>query len=214
MTRLARNALERNSVRLSVARKAAQLFIERGVASTSGDDIAAASGLSTRTVWRYFRTKESCVEPLLTASALRFACVLQKWPLDASLENYLHAAIRPDEWTPQMISDEALAVHVIAMCPKEPDLRTAWLNSCHVLEEELHAVVGHRGNRSVLDFEVRLCAATIMAAIRVVDESICNAAVNHLQKFTHTEANERLAAAIRKASTLPICDPIALDNYR
>lgn len=204
---------ERDEARLAVARKAARLFIDHGVADTSGDDIAAASGLSKRTVWRYFRTKESCVEPLFTASALRFARALQEWPLDASVEDYLHRAIRPDEYTPQMISDEILAVQLVAFCPREPDLRTTWLNSCHLLEEELLAVVSKRANRSVLDFDARLCAATIMAAIRVVDESISNAAVNDLQTFTHTEAIDRLAAAIRKASTLPICDPISIDNY-
>src|SRR5688500_16121626 len=51
--------------RLTVSRLACALFWERGVAGTSGDDIAAAAGLSTRTIWRYFRSKESCVEPVL-----------------------------------------------------------------------------------------------------------------------------------------------------
>jgi AcrR family transcriptional regulator len=203
-----------DETRLAVARNAARLFIERGVANTSGDDIAQASGLSKRTVWRYFRTKESSVEPLFSASALGFARILQGWPLDASIENHLSAATRPDRQTPQKIADEILAVRLIALCPQEPDLRTAWLNSCHVLEEELLAVVSRRANRSVLDFDVRLCAATIMAAIRVVDESICNAAVNEHQKFTHEEAIDRLTTAIRKASTLPICDPISIDSYR
>lgn len=207
-------SLERNEARLAVARNAARLFIERGVANTSGDDIAAASGLSKRTVWRYFRTKESCVEPIFAASALGFARLLQKWPLDASLDDYLHRAISLDEDGSRMISDEVLAVRLIALFPQEPDLRTVWLHSCHLLEEELRAVVSQRANRSVLDFDVRLCAATIMAAIRIVDESISNAAVNDLQTFTFTEAIDRLADAIRKASTLPICDPIAIDSYR
>src|SRR5690606_6391903 len=50
-----------NDSRLAVARKAAQLFLERGFSGTSGDDIAEACGLSKRTIWRYFRNKESCV---------------------------------------------------------------------------------------------------------------------------------------------------------
>ena len=53
-----------------------------------------------------------------------------------------------------------------------------------------------------------------MAAIRVVDESISNAAINEQQRFTHEEAVSRLTAAIRTASTLPICDPILISNYR
>ena len=43
--------------RLAVSRHACALFWERGVPGTSGDDIASAAGLSTRTIWRYFRTQ-------------------------------------------------------------------------------------------------------------------------------------------------------------
>lgn len=203
----------RDEARLLVARNAARLFLESGVAGTSGDDIAAASGLSKRTVWRYFRTKESCVEPLFMESTLRFARLLQEWPLNLSIEEHLSPAILVKQ-TPQTLADDVLAVRLIALSVKEPDLRTAWLNSCHLLEQELHAVVGRRANRSVLDFDVRLCAATIMAAIRVVDESISNAVINEHQKFTHEEAVGRLTSAIRTASTLPICDPILISNYR
>ena len=207
-------SLERDEARLAVARNAARLFLERGVANTSGDDIAAASALSKRTVWRYFRTKESCVEPLFIGSALRFARALQEWPLDQSIDDFLESAMRVDQQTPQMIADDILAVRLIALSAQEPDLRGVWLYACHLLEQELHTVVSRRANRSILDFDVRLCAATIVAAIRVVDESISNAAINEHQKFTHAEAVGRVANAIRTASTLPICDPILIDNYR
>jgi AcrR family transcriptional regulator len=207
-------SLERDEARLTVARHAATLFLERGVANTSGDDIAAASALSKRTVWRYFRTKESCVEPLFIESALRFARTLHEWPLGLSIEDYLASAIRADQQTPQTLTDDILAVRLIALSATEPDLQTVWLYACHRLEQELHTVVGRRANRSVLDFDVRLCAATIVAAIRVVDESISKAAINEHQRFTHAEAVGRVASAIRAASTLPICDPIVIDNYR
>jgi AcrR family transcriptional regulator len=206
--------MERNDARLPVARIAARLFLERGLAGTSGNDIAAASALSKRTVWRYFRTKESCVEPLFIASALRFVKVLQEWPLDKSIEYHLELAIRVDEQSSQTTVDNVLAVRLIALCYKEPDLRTAWLNSCHLLEQELISVVSGRANRTSLDFDVRLCAATIMAAIRVVDESLCNAAIHEGLSFTHAETIDRLAAAIRAASTLQICDAISIGNCR
>lgn len=201
-------ALERNDTRLAVSRHAARLFLEHGLASTSGDDIAAAAGLSKRTVWRHFRSKESCVEPLFSASSLRFGALLRQWPRNMSIDDYLHACLGPDRQTPQDIADDVLAVRMIALLPKEPALRTAWLMSCHLCEEVLIEVIADRLERSTKDVEVRLCAATVMAAVRVVDETVSMAAVNHGQTFTLTEVVDRIARAIRLASTLPICDPI------
>ena len=154
--------LDCDQTRLAVARQAASLFIERGVAGTSGDDIAAASALSKRTAWRYFRTKESCIEPLFIDSALRFAKALQLSPLEQLIDDFQRSAMRVDQRTPQTIADYILAVPFV------------WLYACHLLKQKMHAVVSRRANRSVLDFDVRLCAATIVAAIRVVDESVSN----------------------------------------
>ena len=201
-------ATEREDARLTVSRIAARLFLERGVAATSGDDIAAEAGLSKRTVWRYFRSKESCVEPLFAVSALRFVSVLNQWPLDASIETHLHAVVRPQDQTEQEIADDVLAVRLIALLPQEPALRAAWLMSCHLGEEQVIEMVGRRADRPTDDFDVRLCAASVMAAVRVVDEDVSVAAITHGRKYTLPEVIDQLARAIRTASTLPICDPI------
>lgn len=195
-----------DEARLAVSRHAARLFVERGVAATSGDDIAAAANLSKRTVWRYFRNKESCVEPLFDATSLRFIAMLRDWPRSASIEDWLQASLgierAPD------LADDVLAVRLLAMLPDEPDLRASWLMATQRAEDALAAIVADRLERSSKDIEVRLCAATVMAAIRVVDETVSIAAVRHRQTFTTQDVIDRLARAIRMASTLPICDPV------
>lgn len=197
-----------DEARLAVSRHAARLFVERGVAATSGDDIAAAAGLSKRTVWRYFRNKESCVEPLFDATSLRFIAMLSEWPRTASIEAWLQASLG-SERAPADLADDVLAVRLLAMLPDEPDLRASWLMATQRAEDALAAIVAERLERSARDIEVRLCAATVMAAIRVVDETISIAAVKHRQTFTIQDVIDRLARAIRVASTLPICDPVA-----
>lgn len=196
-----------DEARLAVSRHAARLFAERGVAATSGDDIAAAAGLSKRTVWRYFRNKESCVEPLFDATSLRFIAMLGEWPRDASIESWLQASLG-SERAPADLADDVLAVRLLAMLPDEPDLRASWLMATQRAEDALAGIVADRLERSPRDLEVRLCAATVMAAIRVVDETISIAAVKHRQTFTNQDVIDRLARAIRVASTLPICDPV------
>ena len=99
-------------------------------------------------------------------------------------------------------------MRIIALLPKEPALRSSWLMACSQAESAFFPVVAARAGRSPDDFDVKLCVATIMAAVRVVDEEISSAAVNDGQRFGQSEATDRLAAAIRTASTLPICDPV------
>lgn len=194
--------------RLAVSRHAARLFVERGIAGTSGDDLAQAAGLSKRTIWRYFRNKESCVEPLFDASSLRFIGMLRDWPPTASIETWLQECLAGEQRSPADLDDDVLAVRLLALLPDEPALRCAWLMSTQRGEEQLAAIVAERLERSPRDVEVRLCAATVMAAIRVVDETISIAAVRHHQAFTMQDVIDRLARAIRAASTLPICDPV------
>lgn len=196
-----------DEAKLAVSRHAARLFVERSVAATSGDDIAAAAGLSKRTVWRYFRNKESCVEPLFDATSLRFIAMLREWPRTAAIESWLQACLG-SERTSADLADDVLAVRLLAMLPDEPDLRASWLMATQRAEDALAAIVADRLERSPRDLEVRLCAATVMAAIRVVDETISIAAVKHRQTFTNQDVIDRLAHAIRVASTLPICDPV------
>lgn len=194
--------------RLAVSRYAADLFYKHGVDGTTGDGIAAASGLSKRTLWRYFRSKEACIEPLFFATELRFVGHLGKWPRSMSIETYLHATIASFVADDQFVRDAIAVVRIIAMLSKEPALRSCWLMACYQAEAELVPIVADRAKRSLRDLDVKLCAAMIMAAIRVVDEEICSAAVNDGQHYKQVEATDQLAAAIRAASTLPICDPV------
>lgn len=197
-----------DDTKLAVSRLAARLFLERGVRGTTGDDIAEAAGLSTRTIWRYFGTKENCVAPLLYTSSLRFTSKLRAWPRNLSIEEYLHQAFGEETKTPQEIADELLVTRLVAMLPEEPALRAAYLMSAQAGEEDLTVTIADRLLRSARDPEVRTCGATIMAAIRILDETISTATIHDGQTFTREDIIDRVGRAIRAASTLPICDPV------
>ena len=207
------NLPDQDDIRLRISREAARLFLADGVAKTSGDAIAAAVGLSTRTVWRHFRNKEACIGPVLAVSIRRFTRILNAWPEDRSLEDHLYAALPLDGEAPETIADGALAVRLVALCAREPDVRSTWLEVYHGFELRLREVIARRANRSTLDHEVRLCAATIAAAIRIIDQDISVAAVNGTRTFTPGDLVDLLSRTIRAAATLPICDPIATDIY-
>lgn len=204
---------ENSQTRLHIARHAGRLFLEHGVAGTSGDDIAEAVGISKRTVWRHFRTKESCVAPLFLKSSLHFASQLDAWPANRALEDHLRECFSFDDKDPVTLQDEILVARLVSILPREPDLHGIWLLCCHQGEVEIAKAIAARLRRAPDDFEVRLCAATVSAAVRMVDETVSVAAIEHGEQFTIADVVDRLAGAIRAASTLPFCDPITPNAF-
>lgn len=99
---------------IEVARCAARLFLQKGVADTTGDEIADAAGISKRTLWRYFRTKESCVEPLFALASQRLAARFRNWPSDVSVERFFEITYDMSKIDGQELIDTGLLIHLIA----------------------------------------------------------------------------------------------------
>jgi AcrR family transcriptional regulator len=194
--------------RLAVSRLACSLFWERGVSATSGDDIAAAAGLSTRTIWRYFRTKESCVEPVLAKSAHRFVAILERWPDELSLAEHLAADVVENPLTQQDIDDEVAAMRIATMTASEPALRTAYLMVHDELERGFIPVVAKRLRLADDDLTVRLCAAAVTGAFRVIDEDVSQAVVVDNRDVTQREALSLIDRAIRDATNGRLGGPV------
>ena len=194
--------------RLAVSRYACVLFWERGVSGTSGDDIAAAAGLSTRTIWRYFRTKESCVEPVLAKSAYRFIAILGRWPHELSLADHLaadsvqHPLVQPD------IDDEVSAMRIATMSTSEPALRTAYLMVHDQMEQGFIPVIADRLQLPEDDLTVRLCAAAVTGAFRVIDEDVSTAVIVDGKSVTQSEALGLIDRAIREATNGRLGGPV------
>ena len=193
---------------IEVARCAAILFLQKGVADTTGDEIADAAGISKRTLWRYFRTKESCVEPLFALASQRLAARLRGWPNDVSVEQFLQTTYDMSKIDGQEIKDTGLLIHLIAHLDEEPALLGPWHMATRNTEETMAEVIAGRLDLLPKDFDVMLCAATVAAAMRIVDETVSRGAVKYGHVPTVAETNDRLAQAIRRASTLPFCDPV------
>ncbi|MGX5209500.1 TetR/AcrR family transcriptional regulator [Streptomyces violaceus] len=204
----------RARLRLEISREAARLFWEQGVAATSGDQIAEAVGLSTRTIWRHFRSKESCAEPIVMQGVVTLLSVLRSWPRQRSLEDHLAAELAGfrHEKPPVDMADEMLAMKMIRLADTEPALRTAWLMACDQTERELRAIIADRLERPAGDPEVRMHAAAAAAVVRVLEEHIGAAILDgaDITAFTDvTAVSRRFAQAIRTATGGLVGDPVA-----
>ncbi|WUI29047.1 TetR/AcrR family transcriptional regulator [Mycobacterium sp. NBC_00419] len=191
-----------------MSRKAAALFWDRGVSATSGDDIAAAAGLSTRTIWRYFRTKESCVEPLLAKTAERFLASARRWPHELSLIEHLVADAVTYPLSAQDIEDEIAALRIGTLSATEPALRTAYLMVHDEMERGLLPVIADRLGLPADDLTVRLCAATVTGAFRVIDEDVGRTVIVEGKPVTQAEALGLIDRAITEATNGRLGGPV------
>jgi AcrR family transcriptional regulator len=198
----------RDRLRFEVSRAAADLFWENGVAATSGQQIADAVGLSVRTLWRHFRSKESCAEPILAHSWAWFLEGWRRWPDDRSLED--HVAAEQDERTPsaEELDDDRAAGKMIVLSRTEPAIRTAFLMACDQAERELVPIVAHRLRRPLDDVGVRVHAATITAVVRVVSEEQLVAVVAG-DRARLSDPFARIVRGVREATGGAIGDPMS-----
>ncbi|MEU0499053.1 helix-turn-helix domain-containing protein [Mycobacterium sp. NPDC006124] len=191
-----------------MSRHACELFWERGVAATTGDDIAAAAGLSTRTIWRYFRSKESCVEPVLALSAKRFIALASRWPDDLSLADHMAADMVDNPLTEQELADEIASLRIATMSATEPALRTAYLMVHDEMERGFAPVIARRLRLPEGDLTARLFAAAVTAAFRVVDEDVGRRAIVEKERVSQQEALALVDRAIRDATNGRLGGPV------
>ncbi|MGN9814756.1 TetR/AcrR family transcriptional regulator [Streptomyces sp. SD11] len=200
----------RHRLRLEISREASRLFWEQGVDATSGDQIAEAVGLSTRTIWRHFRSKESCAEPIVTQGVEWEMSTLRDWPPELSLEERLSTeALRfRREANAVELADNGLAMRMIRLADTEPALRTAWLMACDQVEREMAGIIAKRLGRPATDLQVRLHAAAASAVIRVLNEEIGAALLDGADPAQFADAPQRLAQAVREATGGTVGDPV------
>jgi AcrR family transcriptional regulator len=72
--------MTRRSVQTQIAERAKELFIERGFEETTLEQIAGAVGISSRSVSRYFKTKEDIVVGTMMALGDAVAAALRERP--------------------------------------------------------------------------------------------------------------------------------------
>ena len=198
----------RRRLRLDISRGAARLFWEQGVAQTTGEQIAEAAGLSVRTLWRHFRNKESCAEPILSQDAEEFAAVLRRWPRELSLEDHLAlwAAQRPRD--PALKASDEAVIKMTVLAEKEPDLRAAWLMANDQVERELVGIIADRLRRSASDLEVRMHAAAATAVMRVISNDVSAALMAGTDPASVKNPLGLMANAVRVATGGALGDPV------
>ncbi|MER5481323.1 helix-turn-helix domain-containing protein [Streptomyces sp. NPDC002734] len=154
------------ATRLDISRQAVRLFAAQGVAGTSADEIAAAAGLSTRTLWRYFPSKEECVRPLLLTGLEDIIERLRAWPPGVTLTE----ALGLDDPASGRDEDSAEVAQLVRLTAGEPGLRAVWLQIHSEAADAFAAILAEREGRDASDLAVRVRAGTLNVALRIAVE--------------------------------------------
>ncbi|MFI6520674.1 TetR family transcriptional regulator [Spirillospora sp. NPDC050679] len=158
---------------LEIANAASALFAEQGADGTTAEEIARRAGVAPRTFYRYFRTKQDAVAPLLADGAERWLRLLAETPPDLPLPEALERAARMALEAPDRESADALARTrgLLRAAAGDPALHAVWLKVNQDSEERLAPVLAGLTGRAADALEVRLAAAAATAAIRVAVET-------------------------------------------
>jgi AcrR family transcriptional regulator len=148
---------------------ALEMFTERGYEDVTMAEIAAALDVSERTLFRYFPSKESLLDPAHEELVERLVAELGARPSSEPAFVAVRQALRAvgDD----MDQDRASFVARMAIVDASPALQAHLLRRQSELEDAIAEVVASRtGLTDVDDLRPRLVAASAVAALRVAVE--------------------------------------------
>ncbi|WP_435273078.1 TetR family transcriptional regulator [Streptomyces parvulus] len=161
------------ATQLDIAHAAAELFATRGPHATTAEEIAQRAGVALRTFYRYFRSKQDAVSPLLTVGADRWRGLLADTEPGSPLLPTLRQAAERALAVPDAQAAEALlrTRGLLRAGADDPALRAVWYRVNQESEERLVPVVARLTDGAVDPLEVRLVAAAATDAVRIAMET-------------------------------------------
>ena len=160
------NERKRQAVRSYLSEVALRLLTDRDFESVTVDEIAAAAGLSRRSFFRYFASKEDVVFQFLDQMAERLRDAIVAWPPGESPLAAVHAALRPRVAAYVADADRTLAL--VRLLQRSPALRARELESRQRLHELVAEAIARRlGLDHHADLRPRLLAGIALVPFDV-----------------------------------------------
>ncbi|TQL01958.1 TetR/AcrR family transcriptional regulator [Cellulomonas sp. SLBN-39] len=155
-------------VRSLLAQTAMRLFAERGYDRTTVEDVAAAAGVSRRTLFNYFRTKEDLALSSLSEQGEAIADRFAERPADEDLwESFGHAFAVLDE----IPTTRENRLELLDLLFGHEALRAGFAEKGARWTDLLAPLVAARMPASpTRDFEARAVAATAVSCLQISTE--------------------------------------------
>lgn len=154
---LSRRETRRLATQDALIEAAMRLLSEKGYEETTTDEIAAAAGISRRTLFRHFPTKADIVTAWTQAMTDVLTVRVNSCPAEMSPWQVLESAL--EAVVPQMAPTRAEALAFVRLIEQEPGLRSVSLQKYSRWEESLATALAER----LPDTEDRMLAARAAA---------------------------------------------------
>ncbi len=146
----------------AVSLVALRMFDDQGFDAVSMDEVAAAAGVSRRSLFRLFPSKAALVWGGLDEFADRFTAALRERPADETSADALRAAYRIGATFPDDVVETTR--HRLRVIRAEPSLGLVGAETIATLTRTVVRFVAERDGRSHTDLEVVVRANVLVAA--------------------------------------------------
>jgi AcrR family transcriptional regulator len=148
--------------RAALQTEAMRLFLKKGFAQTTIEEIADAAEVSPSTFFNYFSSKEDLVlqddlDPLIIAALNAQPPELGPIAALRAAMNSTFSAITPEEI--------AMVQQRTALVQRDPDVRAAMLSQFAGMVEQVAEVLAPRAGRAATDFAVRNLAGAVIGVL-------------------------------------------------
>ncbi|WP_432986430.1 TetR/AcrR family transcriptional regulator [Dactylosporangium sp. CA-233914] len=151
----------RRAVREEIAEAALELFVARGYDATTIDDVAAAVGMSQRSVFRYFATKEDIVVGKLDLGAEEMLGVLRARPGDEPV----WASLRRLFDVVDAREGRGSVKPIVRMVFETPALLAVYLQRLQILQDDVVKVLLERAEYAADDPAPRALTAAAFGCL-------------------------------------------------
>ena len=155
---------KKNETSRAITAAALDLAMAKGPGSITVEDIAAAAGVSARTLFNYFPTKEAAILGIDTERRRDFVTRIESRPAEEPPLEAIHAAVRA-HFTPELAEPWRCRA---SLSRDHPHLHSAYLASFASFEDDLIDAIARRtGLDPTVEVYPRLLVVVATSTIRV-----------------------------------------------
>jgi AcrR family transcriptional regulator len=166
-------ALKKRQMRQRISDLATELFLDRGFDNVTVGEVAAAVGVSEKTVFNYFPTKEALVLDQLEGQIERLVGAVRDRPKGVPPTAALVAALKEDSRRfHKMMPDAPLRVEEFSrMVRGTPALRAAWSEHRHQMVAALAQVIAAELQVDCMDPEPLVAGRALVGLVELLYDS-------------------------------------------